>query len=94
MNDQNARPLTIEERFRAALAGAVLAMLSLGVLVLVFTPAAPAAPAYCSTVGDGIDEASLKADIDERMTEIWRYSPEMPVDRLTIQLDLMARCAA
>lgn len=50
------------------------------------------APAWCS-YPDPAGVAALQAAVAERVAEIGRYSPGQPVDRFTLQLDLMTRCA-
>lgn len=63
------------------------------VAVIVQQDSSPAAtPAWCSYPNPG-GVAALQAAVDERVADIGRYSPGQPVDRFTLQLDLMTRCA-
>ncbi|MET7989865.1 hypothetical protein ABZU76_03040 [Amycolatopsis sp. NPDC005232] len=49
-------------------------------------------PAWCSYPAPG-GVAALEAAVEEHTAAIARYSPGQPVDRFTLQLDLMTQCA-
>ncbi|MCG3757359.1 hypothetical protein [Amycolatopsis sp. Poz14] len=51
-----------------------------------------ARPAWCS-YPDSAGAAALMDEVDKHVETIARYSPGQPVDRFTLQLDLMTQCA-
>jgi hypothetical protein len=74
-------------------------LIFLGLLALVVIPlAAPAlgqqqtSPNWC-TYPDPGGVSALHAAIDQHAAEIARNSPGQPIDRFTLQLDLMTSCA-
>lgn len=82
---------TMHPRVRLQLA-VVIVLTILGGVYLVTQPDEPPLPEWCAyPEPEGV--AALQAAVDERVKEIGYYSPGQPVDRFTLQLDLMTRCA-
>lgn len=84
--------MTISKRLHAAVLAAVLFIAVIAAFNVAKGAASSRTPAWCD-YPEPQSVAALMAAVDRHAATIARYSPEQPVDRFTLQLDLMTQCA-